>query len=197
MRKITFIIYFFSIIFLGILGAWIGAYAYKINSIGAVDVPTLDGMNNIELERELALIVNESIDIVSPNAILIVKKNYSECGHEIKEREQINSAYVNLTKEEFEREFLKDNENFIMESFSAKEIVVLEEIDADCNQHYLLRASNGVVVVYKYDKSGVLTVYQQTNIGTEYLTEADRQELEIGIEIVGNGELSSRLEDYV
>jgi len=197
MRKITFILYIFSIIFLGVLGAWIGAYAYKINSIGMVEVPVVEGIGNKVLERELAMIVNDSIDIVSPNAVLIVKKSYSECGHEIKETEQINPDYVNLTKEEFEREFLKDNENFIMESFSAKEIVVLEEIDADCNQHYLLRASNGVVVVYKYDRNGVLTVYQQTNIGTEYLTETDRRELEIGIEVVGNGELSSRLEDYV
>ena len=197
MKKITFIIYIISIIFLGVLGAWIGAYAYKINSIGAVDVPTLGGMDNIDLERELAMIVNESIDIVSPNATLIIKKSFSECGHELQEIEKINPNYVNLTKEEFESEFLKDNENFIIESFSAKEIVVLNEIEADCNQHYLLRENNGVVVVYKYDSNGVLTVYQKTNIGVEYLTSDDRQELEYGIEVVGNGELSSRLEDYV
>jgi len=197
MRKITFILYIFSIIFLGILGAWIGAYAYKINSIGMIEVPVLEGMENKELERELAMIVSESEEIVSPNATLIIKKNYSECGHEIKESEQINSVYVNLTKEEFEREFLKDNENFIIENFSSKEIVVLQEIEAHCNQHYLLRAINGMVVVYKYDRNGVPTVYQQTSISTEYLTDTDRIELERGIEVVGNGELSSRLEDYV
>lgn len=197
MRKITFVLYIFSIIFLGVLGAWIGAYAYKINSIGMVEVPVLEGMENKDLEKELALIVNERVDIVSPNATLLIKKSYSECGHEITESEQINSDYVNLTKEEFEREFLKDNENFIIENFSSKEIVVLEEIDAACNQHYLLRANNGVVVVYKYDRNGVLTVYENTNIGTEYLTDADRLELEKGIEVIGNGELSSRLEDYV
>jgi len=197
MRKITFVLYIISIIFLAVLGAWIGAYAYKINSIGMIEVPILEGMENKDLERELAMIVNESETIVSPNAILIVKKSYSECGNEIKESEKINSAYVNLTKEEFEKEFLKDNENFIIENFSSKEIVVLQEIETDCNQHYLLKSSNGSVVVYKYDKNGVPILYQQTNIGIEYLTDTDRQELENGIEIIGNGELSSRLEDYV
>ena len=34
MRKFTFILYILSIIILGLIGAWIGAYVYKINSIG-------------------------------------------------------------------------------------------------------------------------------------------------------------------
>ena len=138
MKKITFIIYIISIIFLGILGAWIGAYAYKINSIGMLETPVLEGMENKDLERELAMILNEGEDDI-----------------------------------------------------------LAQDVVADYNQYYLLKESNGFIVVYKYDDNGELIVYQQTNIATEYLTDADRQELEKGIEVFGNIELSSRLEDYV
>lgn len=197
MRRFTFILYICSLIILGILGAWIGAYIYKINSIGTLESPVLEGMENLDLEYELALIANEGEEIVSPNATLVIKNSYKECGHEINKTTQIDSKYVNLNKEEFEQEFLKDNENFIIEKFTNKEIVVLQEFDSNCDEHYLLRSKNGVVVVYKYDRNGKETEYRKTNIGIEYLTEADRDELEKGIEVVGDSELNSRLEDYV
>jgi len=197
MRKFTFIFYIISLIILGILGAWIGAYVYKINNIGDVELPILEGMENKDLEYELAMIVNDSEGIVSPNATLVIKSKYNKCGHEIKQYEEIEEQYVNLNKEEFEQEFLKDNENFIIENFTPKEIVVLQEFDSNCNEHYLLKSKNGVVVIYKYDQKGNKTEYKETSIGIEYLTDEDRQELENGIEIVGDSELNSRLEDYV
>lgn len=197
MRRFTFILYICSLIILGILGAWIGAYIYKINSIGSLESPILEGMENLDLEHELALIVNDGEEIVSPNATLVIKNSYKECGHETNKTTQIDSKYVNLNKEEFEQEFLKDNENFIIEKFTNKEIVVLQEFDSNCDEHYLLRAKNGIVVVYKYDRNGKETEYKKTNIGIEYLPEADQDELENGIEVVGDSELNSRLEDYV
>ena len=85
MKKFTFILYILSIFILGIIGAWIGAYVYKINSIGKLETPILEGMENKNLEYELSLATNESEQIVSPNAVIIIKRNYNECGHELKE----------------------------------------------------------------------------------------------------------------
>lgn len=197
MKKFTFILYIISIIILGVLGAWIGTYMYKINSLGSLESPILEGMESKNLEEELALIANESEDIISPNATLILKTSYKKCGHEIQETMQVDSKYVNMNKEEFEREFLKDNENFIIENFSSKEVVVLKEIDTNCNEHYLLKENNGLVVIYKYDINGNKKEYQTTNIGIEYLTDKDKEELKEGIEVTGENELNSRLEDYV
>ena len=197
MKKLTFILYIISIIILGILGTCIGAYAYKINSLGSLETPILEGMENRNLEEELALIANESEVIISPNATLILKTNYKICGHEIQEAMQMDSEYVNMNKEEFEKEFLKDNENFIIEKFSPKEVVILKEINENCNEHYLLKNNDGVVVVYKYDSNGNEEEYKRTNIGIEYLTDTDKEELEKGIEVVGDNELNSRLEDYI
>lgn len=197
MRKFTFILYILSIIILGLIGAWIGAYVYKINSIGKLETPILEGMENKNLEYELSLATNESEEIISPNAVIVIKRNYNDCGHEIKEFKQIDNKYVNMNEREFETEFLKDNENFIIENFSSKEIVVSEDIDKNCDQHYLLQTNNGLVIVYKYNSNGKKEVYKETNIAVEYLTETDRKELEEGIEVIGERVLNSRLEDYV
>lgn len=197
MRKFTFILYILSIVILGIIGAWIGAYAYKINSIGKLETPILEGMENKNLEYELSLITNESEQIVSPNAVIVIKRNYNECGHQLKEFKQIDNKYVNMDEKEFETEFLKDNKDFVIENFSSKEIVVSEEINGSCDEHYLVKSDNGFIVVYKYNSNGEKEEYKKTNIAVEYLTETDREELSEGIEIVGKSELNSRLEDYV
>lgn len=197
MRKFTFILYILSIVILGIIGAWIGAYAYKINSIGKLETPILEGMENKNLEYELSLITNESEQIVSPNAVIVIKRNYNECGHQLKEFKQIDNKYVNMDEKEFETEFLKDNKDFVIENFSSKEIVVSEDINGSCDEHYLVKSDNGFVVVYKYNSNGEKEEYKKTNIAVEYLTETDREELSEGIEIVGKSELNSRLEDYV
>lgn len=197
MKKLTFILYIISIIILGILGAWIGTYMYKINSLGGLESPILEGMESKNLEEELALMANESEVIISPNANLILKTNYKKCGHEIQETMPIDSQYINMNKEEFEKEFLKDNENFTIQNFAPKEIIILKEINTNCNEHYLLKEKGGVVVIYKYDSNGNKETYKTTNIGVEYLTDADKKELEKGIEVTGENELNSRLEDYV
>ena len=197
MKKFTFILYILSIFILGIIGAWIGAYVYKINSIGKLETPILEGMENKNLEYELSLATNESEQIVSPNAVIIIKRNYNECGHELKEFKQIDSKYVNMNEKEFEREFLKDNDDFVIENFSSKEIVVSENVEGSCDEHYLLQSKDGVVVVYKYNENGEKEEYKKTNIVVEYLTERDKEELEKGIEVAGDSELNSRLEDYV
>lgn len=197
MRKFTFILYILSIVILGIIGAWIGAYAYKINSIGKLETPILEGMENKNLEYELSLITNESEQIVSPNAVIVIKRNYNGCDHQLKEFKQIDNKYVNMDEKEFEIEFLKDNKGFVIENFSSKEIVVSEEINGSCDEHYLLKSEDGFIIVYKYDENGEKEEYKKTNIAVEYLTETDREELSEGIEIVGKSELNSRLEDYV
>lgn len=197
MKRLTFIIYIISIIILGALGAWIGTYMYKINSIGKQESPIIEGMENKNLEEELALMSTETEVKISPNATLIVRTRYKKCGHEMQESFEIDSKYINMNKEEFEKEFLKDNENFTIKNFTHKQVVVVKEIDSNCNEHYLLQADNGVIVVYKYDENGEKNLYKKTNIGIEYLTETDKEELEKGIEVKGENELNSRLEDYV
>lgn len=198
MKKFTFILYVLSIIILGILGAWIGMYIYKINSIGNLEIPILEGMENKNLDYELALATSESEEKISPNAALITKVFYKNCNHTLKDFKQIDNKYVNMEKEEFEKSFLEDNPEYSkIESFSAKEVIAVKEITENCGQHYVLRENNNMITIYKLDENGKEQIYKNTNIDLNYLTEADKKVLKEGIKVIGNGELNSKLEDYV
>lgn len=198
MKKFTFIIYILSLIVLGVIGAWIGMYAYKINSIGKLESPVLEGMENKNLEKELALAANEDEEKVSPNATLVIKTMYKKCNHILNDTMQLDSKYVNLTKEEFEKVFLSNNSEYSkVEEFSPKKIIVRKEIDENCDQHYVLKGQDGVIIIYKLAKDGNESVYKKTNIDLSYLTEEDKILLKNGIEVLGESELNSKLEDYV
>lgn len=194
MKKFSFIIYFLSIIILGVIGIWIGTYAYKINHI---KVPVFQGMIDKSSNYELSRIVNSTEEIISPTATLVIKTFYNKCKHELKEYHQIASNYVNLNKAEFEQEFLKNNKNYIIENFSSSEITVSQILEKNCNQHYLLKTNNEYVMIYKLNESGQATEFKNTNISVQYLTETDKKALKNGIQIIGDAELNRKLEDYI
>ena len=63
--------------------------------------------------------VNSTTEKVSPNAFLIIKKEYNECGHTTEENVEIPAEMVNKTQEEIEQMY----KDFKVESFSPNEVV--------------------------------------------------------------------------
>mgnify|MGYP004637092359 CR=1 FL=1 len=197
MKKITFLLYIIAMVVLGVLGSYIGTYLYKVKSLGSMETPILEGMEYKNLQEELALIANNEEEKVSPNATLVLKTVYKKCGHEICEAKQIEGEYVNMSESEFGKIFSEKNENFVIEKFSPKEIIAVKELNYICNEHYLLKENKGLIVVYKYNTDGEKEQYKETNIGVDFLTDIDKSELKKGIEVVGENELNSKLEDYI
>ena len=197
MKKITFLLYIIAMVVLGVLGSYIGTYLYKVKSLGSMETPILEGMEYKNLQEELALIANNEEEKVSPNATLVLKTVYKKCGHEIYEAKQIEGEYVNMSESEFGKIFSEKNENFVIKKFSPKEITAVKELDYICNEHYLLKENKGLIVVYKYNTNGEKEKYKETNIGVDFLTDIDKAELKNGIEVVGENELNSKLEDYI
>lgn len=197
MKKITFLLYIIAMVVLGVLGSYIGTYLYKVKSLGSMETPILEGMEYKNLQEELALIANNEEEKVSPNATLVLKTVYKKCGHEICEAKQIEGEYVNMSESEFGKIFSEKNENFVIEKFSPKEIIAVKELNYICNEHYLLKENRGLIVVYKYNTDGEKEQYKETNIGVDFLTDIDKAELKNGIEVVGENELNSKLEDYI
>ena len=138
------------------------------------------------------LITSSIEEKVSPNATLIIKKHYQECGHTTKDYAEIPSEIVNLTEKETKEAFSE----WELKGFSASEIVILKEVTGICNEHYILRDKDGVVAVYNQDETGKETLNYLTEISLEYLTAHDREELKNGIQAIGKEELNSALEDY-
>lgn len=187
----SFIIIFMLAIFTGI---------YIFNSSNKEDNETNNEIYNTTIVEEEPYSVRNDITIqttteeekVSPNAILILKKHYQECNHTIKEYAEIPEEFVNSTLEELQ----KEHTDWKIEKFSPLEIILIKEEQGVCNEHYLLKETNGVIAVYRIEMSGEETLIEETGISIEYLTENDKMKIKEGIRVYGKEELNATLEDY-
>ena len=129
---------------------------------------------------------------ISPNATLVIKKHYKECGHTTKNYAEIPEEFVNLREEE-----LKENLTaWQIKGFSPDEIVIYQESEGLCDEHYIIRDEAGNVAIYNIDKNNIESLVELTEIATQYLTEQDQTNLQQGIRAIGKEELNSILEDF-
>ena len=196
MKKWVYIICFLIII---IVAIFIGRYLFK--SSNKEENPTIENEisnNTVVEERDYSIKNDITIQTttkeekISPNASLILKKHYQGCDHTIKEYVEIPEDFVNLTQEELQEEYPE----WKIEKFTSSEVTLIKEEQGVCNEHYVLREKNGVIVVYKINESGEETLSETTGIATQYLTENDRMKIKEGIKVYGKEELNSALEDY-
>ena len=67
---------------------------------------------------------------------------------------------------------------------------------AEESTHYLLKDVYGHIEVYYLDENNNEYLYKKTDISTEYLSEEDIDDLQVGIEVVGIEALNKMLEDF-
>lgn len=147
---------------------------------------------NYSVKNDITIKTNTQEEKISPNATLILKRQYKECGHIIKKYETIPDDVVNLTKEELELKY----EDWQIEEFTSANIVLIKEEDGFCDEHYILKPKDGLIAIYKIDEQGNEKLEEITGISIEYLTESDQAKINKGIIIYGREELNSIIEDY-
>lgn len=148
---------------------------------------------NNEIENDIDEIkVSETETKVSPNAELVIKKYYKECGHTTEEKRNVANDMVNKTQEEIEKLY----PDYKVESFFNNKIVLIKEEEGQCDEHYIVKDENSNVVIYKLLADGTEEIYQNTGISTEYLPETDKISLRDGIKIFGREKLNSLIEDF-
>ena len=128
---------------------------------------------------------------ISPNAKLIIKKYYKECGHTAEEIKTVTNDMVNKNKEEMEKLYPDYN----IEKFLNNEIILKKEEEGQCNEHYIIKDENSNIIIYRVLNDGAEEVYQNTGISTEYLPETDRINLKSGVKVFGIENLNSIIED--
>lgn len=193
-------IYILIAVIIVTVAIFVGMFLFKNNHQDNNIVEPIQNkiMNQVQIQSTQNSVTNEisvsteEKEKISPNAVLILKKHYSECGHSIKEYAEMPEEFVNLTQEELKEKY----EGWILEEFSAKEVILRKEIDGNCRQHYVLRSKEGTIAVYRINEDGSETLKEATEISTEYLTQNDKEKLEQGIKIYGEEQLNSTLEDY-
>lgn len=157
---------------------------------------TVNTTNNIikneTKEENIVEQTNSTEEKVSPNAFVTFKVKYEDCGHTTNKYMEVPEDFVNKTEKELQDKY----SDWKIEKFSDTEIILSKEESGNCGEHYIVRASDGLVTVYQVLEDGTEREYEKTDISTEYLTETDRINMEKGIEVNGIQNLNQLIEDY-
>ena len=186
MRKRTIFILVLILVIFFLIGFTVKTGIRKDNILedNKATINIIDDTDTIE--------VNASDEKTTPNTILIIKKIYTDCGHEISSRAVIPDEMVNLTKEDIVERY----PNFKLDDFSKEQIVLSKEVDSFCGEHYLLIEENGEINIYSVDEEGEKSFKKKVDITLEYLPETDRITLKNGIMVYGTENLNRVIEDY-
>ena len=144
------------------------------------------------VEEQNTTAVTSTEEKVAANAILILKKYYSQCDHTINEYVELPQELVNMTKEEVQTHY----PDWKVIGFEKGKVTLYKEFDDLCGEHFKLKIEDGKVVVYSTNKDGSESLYEKTNISSEYLTETDLINMQDGLEIYGKEELNKVIEDF-
>ena len=129
---------------------------------------------------------------VSPNAKVVLTQHYQKCGHTKTKVEDVPREIVNLSKEKVQ-EYYKD---WTIDEFSPDEIKLSRNCKGICDEHYIIRESDGYISISVKNDVGEYIYKGLTDISVQYLTEDDLVKLEQGIEVVGRENLNKFLEDF-
>ena len=80
--------------------------------------------------------------------------------------------------------------------FNPSKVTLYKEFDGECGEHFKLKIEDGKVVVYIVNSDGTKSIYEKTNISSEYLTETDLINMQDGLEIYSKEELNQIIEDF-
>lgn len=178
-----------------IVAVFVGVSIYKAqdknDNIKQEEPNTENRIDNV-VKNDVSIDINSEEEKISPNATLILKKTYKECGHSIKDYASIPEELVNLTKDQLEEQY----KEWQVEKFTPLDITLVKEIEGTCKEHYKVKLKDGVIAIYEEKVDGSEVLKEITGISTEYLTENDKMELEKGIKVYGKEELNSMIEDY-
>lgn len=148
-----------------------------------------------EYEQGLAEITEEANSEetkITPNAVITFQKYYKGCDHTVTRYEEVAEELVNGTQEDLQAKY----EDWEIKSFTEDEIVLYQELEGECGEHYMLRDVDGKVNIYQIGTDGEETLLEETEIATEYLTETDMIDIENGLIVYGKESLNMLLEDF-
>ena len=146
-----------------------------------------------EQEQQNTTAVSSTEEKVAANAILVLKKYYKKCDHTINEYVELPQELVNLTKEQVQEKYA----DWEVIGFEKGKITLYKEFDDMCGEHFKLKVEEGKIVIYQINKEGNQSIYEKTNISSEYLTQTDLISIENGgLDVYGKEELNKIIEDF-
>ncbi len=151
-----------------------------------------DCTDEYEGMQEDTLKANSEQEKTSPNCSITIKTYYKGCGHTTSQYSNLLEEDVNLTKDEIEQKY----KEYKVEKFSSNEIILYQEKEGECGEHYLLKDKEGMITIYQILENGDEVEIETTSVSIEYLPEADRINIENGIKVNGKQALNQLIEDF-
>ena len=165
------------------------------NNITTVSKKVEDECTNeyIQMQQEEEIQkVNSAQEKITAGTEMILKKYYKGCDHTINEHVELPTELVNMTESELKEQY-KDWEVI---GFNSDTITLYKEFDGECGEHFKLKIEDDKIVVYQTNSDGTDTLYEKTDISSQYLPEVDLMNMEEGLEIFGKEELNKIIEDF-
>lgn len=183
------------------LGVSIGMY-YGINNkeetkveekkiIDSVQDIVIKNVQSEKKKNDVEEVVAQEVR-VSPYAKMVIEKKFSKCGHTTVNILDVPKELVNLTESEIREKY----SGWELTSFSEKEFTLYRIIEANCDDHYVLKDEDGYIAVYAEFTDEIKNLVEKTEIDVNSLREEDRLDLAEGIRIYGKEELTSLIEDF-
>ncbi len=144
------------------------------------------------MEYENTVKANTQEEKTSPNCSITTKTHYKKCGHTKNEYANLPQDLVNLTENEIQEKY----PNCKIENFASNEVVLYQEKEGECGEHYMVKDKEGIVTIYQVLEDGSQKELETTGVSTEYLPETDKINMENGIQVNGKQKLNQLIEDF-
>ena len=172
---------------------------YKLEKINIASVSGEKNYNQGIVEKqnnssENNDVITVSIDEtkLSPNAEMVIKKNFKLCGHTTVNRMNIPMEMVNYTQTQVEEKYT----GWQIEKFTQEEVILSKEMEANCGEHYVLKIEEEKLKIYNQITKDKYNYIDELNIQIELLPSLEIAELEHGIKVYGEEELNNLVENY-
>lgn len=149
-------------------------------------------IENTIKNNENIVTVSASETKLSTTAEMVIKKNFLRCNHSQVNRMKIPIELVNYTEKEVEEKY----EGWTIEKFNSDEMILSNDIDANCMDHYVIKEKDGQVAIYNEITEEKMNFVEYADIDLTLLCEEERCKFEEGIRVFGKNEISSLIEDY-
>lgn len=151
---------------------------------------------NIDEYDDMEILKEE--ERISPNTYIEKRTYYNKCNHNTTTVEQAKEEIINMSEKQF-RKYIEDNyPNIRILSFSIKKIVLREDRNHLCTNHYIIGESEGRIAIFRINENGEKIL---NKIFKDYplslLKEVDQDKLREGIVVDTEEELSDVLENFI
>ena len=192
MRNSWAILLVIMVILLFALGVMMGIYFYGSDNTEDTNLLNVQLAEESMSGNNVTVSTSLTEEKVSANCTIVEKQYFTGCDHLIKDIKEIPEDWINMTEEEI----IEKYPDWTLESFTNNQIIVSQEKEGYCGEHYVIRTHDDVIGIYTLDENGKETLKEDTDIPTMYLTEEDLEILNKGIQAIGENQLHQVLEDY-